>query len=119
MKNFFGLSTLACIAEAVYYEQQYDPRPIDLAQLLATVDLDDEADGEPTIDANAEYEAESLSSLYNQYIAQKEAESLSSLYNQYIAQKEAESLPSLYNQYIAEKEAESLYSLYKQYIAGV
>ena len=69
MKTILGLSTLACIAEAVYYEQQYDPRSINLAQLLAAVDLDDESDNEPTIDDNFEYEAESWYSQHNPPVA--------------------------------------------------
>ena len=34
MKTILGLFALVCIAEAVYFEK-YDPRPMDLAQLLA------------------------------------------------------------------------------------
>ena len=38
MKTIVGLFALVCIAEAVFFEQ-YDPRPMDLAQLRAAEDL--------------------------------------------------------------------------------
>jgi len=69
MKTILGLSALASIAEAVYFDQLYDPRPINLAQLLAAEDLDDESDGEPTVDVeSSDYEAESWSPSHNPHI---------------------------------------------------